>query len=326
MPQSPIAEAREKGFTIRPYRDGDEIAINRRFNEVFNLDRPLEEWRRKFASGSKPPRAMLCFDAAGDLVAHYGATELELQVGEQRVETGHSVDSFAIRRRDVVLNSAFLRTGKAFFEHYCGPGGFPLMMGFPGTRAFRLGSTKLGYVGHPIEVWRKRPEPRGSIGALRGLISRHPPIRGIDTLWRRARHLYSPGVARDAAWVTKRYLSASGRFRLVGQSRGGKTCAWAAVAMGDGLIRIADLVWDGDDLDSLRRLLGKVARFQPDAEAMEIWTPSYGPLGSALERLGWTVAPHNGGCHVAARVFDRVNLDTGIPSEIVYALGDTDLI
>lgn len=37
-------------ITIRPYEKGDECGINRAYNEIFNHNRSIEEWRWKCGS------------------------------------------------------------------------------------------------------------------------------------------------------------------------------------------------------------------------------------------------------------------------------------
>ena len=39
---------KEKGYLIRSYEKGDEVSINKGFNEVFHLKRPIAEWKWKF--------------------------------------------------------------------------------------------------------------------------------------------------------------------------------------------------------------------------------------------------------------------------------------
>ena len=54
--------------TCRPYRAGDEVAINDGFNRVFGLQRSLAEWWWKFAPDTTAPWIMLAFDEEGRIV------------------------------------------------------------------------------------------------------------------------------------------------------------------------------------------------------------------------------------------------------------------
>src|SRR5262249_17298538 len=63
-------------YRIRTYRPGDEVEINRLFNEIFGLSRTLQEWQNKFRSFGREPRIILVVDRADRIVTHYSGCEV----------------------------------------------------------------------------------------------------------------------------------------------------------------------------------------------------------------------------------------------------------
>lgn len=58
-----------KDFIVREYREGDEIEINRLFNEIFGASRSLDEWRWKFRDGPANAPVIAVAESGGQIVA-----------------------------------------------------------------------------------------------------------------------------------------------------------------------------------------------------------------------------------------------------------------
>jgi len=56
-------------ITIRSYEKGDERAINRAYNEIFNEHRSIEEWRWKFGPDANASCMMLGVDPGGEVLS-----------------------------------------------------------------------------------------------------------------------------------------------------------------------------------------------------------------------------------------------------------------
>ncbi|MGE0231463.1 MAG: hypothetical protein AB7O39_10540 [Flavobacteriaceae bacterium] len=321
-------------FTIRPFKAGDEDAINAGFNAVFGQSRSIDEWRRKFLDESSSPRIMVCLDEAGDVVAHYGATVSAFRIDGRGVAAGQIVDSYAVRRTDVVTGRAFIRTAHAFFEHFCGPGRLDIIYGFPGLRALRLGRLKLGY-DHtwPVNVWHGPGSSGLATNLWRNLVDRKRDLRTddlgqADTLWARAHGLYSPGLIRDRKWIEQRRVGIGGKvYRIATHFRRDLLSAWAIFEHTAAATHIVDLLWDGESVDCLRALLEHVAGRTIDGRPsrIQLWAPTSGYLANALRHLKWTNEIEPRGCHVGIRSFNPSIEPKLISKGFHYAFGDSDL-
>lgn len=320
---------------IRPFAPGDERAINDGFNEIFQQQRPLKEWERKFRIDGQDPKIMVCVDRAGRIVAHYGATTQIFAVNGRSFVAGQIVDSYALRRSDVVAGGLFVKTAHAFFEHFCGPGKLEIIYGFPGLRALRLGRLKLGYdFTWPVTVWRRSTQPGWLRAARQAIFPRPSPVgeetlAQADALWSRAQSAWSPGMVRDRAWLDARRIGIGGvPYEVVAQARNDALSAWAIFESSSAITRIVDILWDGRDIRCLSAILDRIAvnARQRGSLEIELWSPAFGCLAQGLGRLGWTHDDEPRGCHVGIRVFSADIEPADVSGGFHYAFGDSDLI
>ena len=82
----------------------------------------------------------------------------------------------------------------------------PLLYGFPGKRALRLGQLKLGY-GEPVPIrlWQREVTHRRLIWRKRSPQTA-PNLTAFERLWHRAAGRYPVSTIRDASWLKQRYL------------------------------------------------------------------------------------------------------------------------
>ncbi|HEX2164968.1 MAG TPA: GNAT family N-acetyltransferase, partial [Thermoanaerobaculia bacterium] len=80
---------------IRDYRPGDEEAIDRAFRRAFGAGRSLAEWAWKFPAGDGGREHVVVAVAGGEVVAHFAAQPVAVQVDGRILRAGHSVDAFA---------------------------------------------------------------------------------------------------------------------------------------------------------------------------------------------------------------------------------------
>ncbi len=73
---------------IRPYQEGDEVAINEGFNRTFGLERSLAEWQWKFAPYRNRRWIMVAVDSKGLVMAHYAAAAVRWQLDGRTVLRG----------------------------------------------------------------------------------------------------------------------------------------------------------------------------------------------------------------------------------------------
>jgi hypothetical protein len=313
---------------FRLYAPGDEVAINRGFNEAFGLSRPLREWEWKFAARPEGRWILVATGRGGEIVAHYGAVPVRFQVDGEALRAGQPVDVFCLRRPDLVHGMVFVRLVREFYRVFGAPERLALLFGFPSERPLRLGKAKMSYGDPaPVPVWRRRAAGR------RAWWTRHTARQGfdaaaIDRLWERSAPRYPVATVRDAAWFRRRYTGRPGvEYTHLSAWQRGEVRAWAVVRLLDGMARWADLVWDGRDTRSLVALdeaVGRVARRWRAAE-IEMWLANDAGAEEVFSTRGWTSAPHP---HVK---LSSLSFQPGVDGNDVVrrcylTLGDSDLV
>ena len=324
-------------IVYRPFRPGDERVINDTFNEVFGTERPLEEWLWKFP-WSPAGRSILLAFAGEELLAHYAGIPVAFQVDGRVVDAAQIVDVFSTRaaRRRFARKGVWVRTVERFFELFGEGGRHPLLFGFPGRRALRLGVLQLGYdamAPQPIVQLARGPAAVRRSG--RRWPYRAEPGRDweprLDRLWRRVRRDYPVAAVRDARRCLVRLAGRPGvryhRFVILPRLSS-EVVGFVAFRCDGGVCRWVDLVWDHDHpgaVETAAHLSAVLAR-RHGFEREELWLNG-DPAGAALlERLGFVREPQPDGLVMVARSFDE-SLDVRAMEGRVYlTMADADLV
>ena len=322
--------------TFRPYRPGDEVAINEGFNEVFGLSRSLDEWRWKFPDQPEGRFIMLALDPAGRVFAHYAAVAVPFQAQGRHVTAGQIVDIYSRREARAGLAAAhvFRATVRAFVTTFCRPERIAAAYGFPGTRHMslvRIGVASLGEAEMPplpVPVWT-RPTARRGARWPHHEVTNGFDAAAIDGLWLRAAHRYPVAVVRDAARARARFLARPGveYVHLVARRRS-VPHAWGVVRLQEASASLADLAWDGDDpraLAALDRAVGDLAR-RAGVIRTEMWLSGDPAAEEALARLGWDRGLRPDGLAMAAYTFHSELDVSAFPASFYLTMGDADLV
>lgn len=323
----------DEPLTIRPFRPGDEAAINDGFNAVFGLNRSLEEWRWKFQDGSESRWIMLAVSGDRTVCAHYGAVPVRMRVGDVTIRAGQPVDVFTrpVARRGLAAARTLKTTVDRFFAEFGHPGRLSLLFGFPGPRHLRLGLARLGYEQMPplpVRTWVRDAGRRGRW--LHG----HRVTAGFDRqaaedLWSRAAGRYWAAAVRDGDWLERRYTRRPGLDYLhLFAMRGGRAHAWCAARIGVPVTSLADLVWDGEDgraLAALDRALAGAAR-AAGAGTLAMWLMGDAAAEETFAGLGWRSGDHADGLAMVARSFDPRIDPKVLPGRVYVTMGDSDLV
>lgn len=323
-------------FEVRPFREGEEEAVNHGFNEVFGLARPVDEWRWKYTPEPEGRWILLAVDGGGEILAHYAALGVRFQAEGRSFRAGHIVDSYARRRLSLAPRGVFPATVERFFAEYGAIERLALLFGFPGTRHLRLGLAQMGY-GEPVPVaYWTRPADAPVAPPSRLLWRRYRIRRGLDAaavgrLWARSRERYPIAVVRDAAWLSRRYTDRPGveYVHLDAVLPGRRTpSAWAALRVMGESVKWADLIWDGADpraLATLDREAVGLARGAGSAK-LEMWLGGDEEAARAFAALGWRSERQPDDLHVTMRSFDPRVDARRIAVGWYYTLGDSDLV
>ena len=325
-----------EGVVFRPYRPGDEDAINHGFNEVFGTSRTLDEWRWKFppVEGGRP--IMLAF-SGDELVAHYAGIPVMFHDGARDVPAVQIVDVFSTKagRRGFSRRGVWVRTVETFFETFGASGRYPLLFGFPGRRALRLGVLQLGYDAMPPqdiaffrrERGRARTDAR-RLGYRAELIGDAEPR--LDALWRRVHGDYPVAVVRDARHISQRLSGKPGvvyhRFLIL--PRFSATPVGFVAFHTGGVCRWVDFLWDHGHPGALALIAHLGARLAATAEAAseELWLNG-DPEGAAmLEHFGFERRPEPNGLVMVARSFDPAIDVAAFDGRVSITMADADLV
>jgi hypothetical protein len=318
----------EANVTMRPYRPGDEVAINDGFNAVFGLNRSLDEWRWKFPEQPEGRFIMLASDPTGRVLAHYGAVAGRAQFGDRSVRAGQIVDAYSLK--EVRGTRVFSTCYEHFINAYGNPEGLPLMFGFPGRRHYEMGLKALKYVPiGPVPYWSRRARRRMVLPAWRFETRHGFDADGVNDLWRRVAVRYDVTIVRDAEWLARRYDGRPGvNYRHLSVWRRGQVRAWAVARAQEGVLRVAELIWDGEDggvLAVLNQALDRMASRLLCAR-LELWLGNDPSAEHALLECGWDRQPCPLDMLMVARSFDPlVDLDR-MQQSCYVTMGDSDLV
>jgi hypothetical protein len=322
---------------IRAYRPGDEVAINTGFNRVFNTSRELAEWGWKFPAEPAGRPIMLALDGE-EVLAHYAGVPVRFHVDGALWPAVQIVDVFSARsaRRVFSRRGVWVRTVEEFFSTFGASGRYPLLFGFPGRRALRLGVLQLGYDAMPPQpitylsrtVFESSSWP--SRLRYRAELARDWEPR-LDQLWSRVRLQYPAAVVRDAERALRRLAGRPGvvyhRF-LVFPRWSRVPVAWVAFRIDGGRCRWVDLLWDHRHRGALHMVsqLGRRLAGQVGAELEEIWLNGDDPGRSVLEGLGFAVADQPDGLVLVARSFsDELDVNR-LDGRVYLTMADADLV
>lgn len=320
-------------LTIRPYRPGDEVAINQGFNRAFGLHRSLEEWIWKYPAEPEGRWIMLACGRGGALLAHYGAVPVRLRVGAVTVRAGQISDQFSVPegRQGLGAASTYIKTVNTFYSEFGAPQALAVLYGFPGERALRLGLARLGYgqmQPQPIAVWHRPAGRRGRLWTGHTVRAGFDP-RSVDALWRMAGGRYRIGVQRDAAWLARRFTNRPGveYVHLIAHAHR-RPAALAVLRATKATVQWCELVWDGISsraLAALDRVAASIAR-RLGAGGLEMWLGGDPVAEAELADLGWVRGPHPDRLMMVARSFHPEIDVASFSGQFYLTMGDADLV
>ena len=259
-----------QSFKIRPYQKGDEVEINDAFNEVFEQNRSIEEWYWKYQPENGGSGIMLAVDEGGKVLAHFAGVKVLMQVDGQVGTYFHSLDSYSLKTREVLKKRIFLKTFDEYIRKYAGPWPekFPWHYGSGGGRHLQLGLLKEGMsTPVPITYLFKNINPyHRALGKYarrlvqKWLINRIPfELKEIDELWNRSSYRYKVSIIKDGTYIKRRYIAHPTRKYIYITAKGNSRIAALAVLKYDaGKLQWVDLIWDGQDFETLKALEWRV--------------------------------------------------------------------
>ncbi len=330
-------------FIIRPYRLGDEFAINEMFNEVFHQNRQIEHWYWKYRDNPYGSyKITLAFAPDGTLAAHYGGYPVRLfyypdngsyeeytalHLGDKMTRKGFRAVGFG-------RNSILSKTFRGFRDTFLRDVFFGY--GFGTHHSLRFGLLFLEYVDvEPVSF------KRASVNELRtnlnkGLIRRLNLLktRQVDTVderWTdfflRVAPFYKFLTKRDMEYLSWRYFKRPDRsYIFLVVSRMGRLKGWSVFYREGERIIWGDALFEPRDLNSVRSILSYLLKepFSAGARSIEGWLP---PRPSWWEdillSLGFKTYAEPSNLHLTGPVKDGKALS--MLKDFYYTIGDSDL-
>ena len=323
------------GVVLRPYEPGDEVEINAVFNQVFSLERSLDDWQWKFRA---EPRAIAVATSKGEVVAHAAGLPMRLRLGGQVKRVLQVVDTFSLaghRRRpewrDLWVDAmALLADGIGRAQ------GVDLMVGFPGVRARRQAVARCGYDAVPPQeltvLSRAGGRPRALVRRLgfRAELAAERDPR-LDALWAAAGPRYPVAFVHDADHAERRLSGRPGvnyhRFLILPRlSR--RPVAFVAFRVAPEAVCWVDLVWDGRRAGALELAahLSALLAGRAGVQREEMWLTGDPEAQAVLTRLGFEAAPEPRGIAMILRALDPKLDLAALDRRFYLTMADADLV
>jgi GNAT superfamily N-acetyltransferase len=316
----------EEGWLIRGFRKGDEQAIIKLFNSIFNRNRTLTQWEWEFGNNPKGQKVLVAEDE-GRIFGHIASLHRTLMVGDAEHFASLEVDGMT--HPEYARRGVFVALGKELLSQLKSEGcamalGFPNENAVPGHR--KMGALHIftpAILIKPINIENisgKMFESRwfAKMGALMGrlavgvlaaeekaaakgefVIKEITDIDGrFDNLWEKARGINSLILKRDAAYLNWRYARHPDKlYTILAVEREAKLLAWMVYRdvdmfdMKNGAI-VDMLVRPGHEQAAHALILEVVGRMkQGNVDLIACMMPEWSPYYTILRRCGFMKCP-----------------------------------
>jgi hypothetical protein len=327
------------GYTIRPYRPGDEREILELFRRSFHVERALAHWSWKYESNPEGARHVsLARDPSGRLVGQYCAYPVRLH-RDGRMHRVHQVgDTMTAPEARAVgrgPTSILARAARHFYATFC-RGSVLFNYGFNTGNIQRfsirfVGATKVEEVPfrvRDLDRWPLRPRRR-LFGGFRPVLS--PAPAELDALWRRSHRDYGALVVRDAEYLRWRYLDCPDQdYTLLGIEGRRRLAAWGVFSRREDRLVWGDLLLDPAEPGAIEPLLAaaleRLGSSGPKLNSIVGWFPPRPEwLDRLLEASGFERRPEPQQLALMVVPFDDPLAPEHCGRELFYTYGDSDL-
>jgi len=309
---------------FRTYREGDEVAINRLFEEASGVVRSLDEW-----SWLYPPeadgRVIVVAETGGGMVAHCAGNPLRVAVDERELAAVRIDGLFSPAPGDEIAE----RVAETFFENFGFSGRFSLIVA---CRRSPDDAVPPGFDEAPSRELTALTRDRAPHLRVRRLLYRAVPARDweprLDDLWHRVRQDYPVAVVRDAEGALRRFAGhPTARYQrfLIFPRFSSQAVAFVVFRCDGGRCRWVDLLWDHAHPGALELAAHISVRLvrQLDCTGEELGLAGDEEARSRLEGLGFRATEGQPAESVAIRSFDPA-LDAAAVAERLYlTMADT---
>lgn len=325
-------------IAVRPYRDGDEVAILDLFSRCFpHARRGLDhfEWKyRRDPAGNG--HISLAFDA-DRLVGHYSGYVVPFYAFGRDVlahQIGDTMTEVSVRHVGRGPTSVLGRTALDFYSRFCeGHIGFNYGFNVANIQRFSLRFLRSDRV-EPV-TWRVRdlrlhplvPLPRAERwleGCRFELVKTTGPE--WDDLFRRVAHRYRFLVRRDARYVQWRYLDCPDTtYFVVAVRKWTRLLGWIVFRIDGDRFLWGDALFDPEVPEALELTLRHVVPSYPVTKVEGWFPPRPRWFGAQLAALHFEVLPEPQDLSVMCVPFTWTGVAGAMREELYYTWGDSDL-
>jgi hypothetical protein len=267
---------------------------------------------------------------SGEIVAHFAALCVDVQVDGRRRMIGQLVDAYARRRADIIDGAVYVKLVREFYRRHGSSTDLQLLFGFPGQRHMRLGRHRLKFA-NPVlvPVWRRPAEQRRFWWPSQVHVEPTAAVQALDQLWQRAAWRYPVAAIRNGTWLERRFLRRpDNRYVHFTASLKTEIQAWGVLHVAGEVGQWADLVWDGRNDRVLAALDEAVARSAQasGANRLELWLSGDREAERILETRGWIRGAHPAQLQMTALSFDPGLSHDNFLDRFYLTTADSDLV
>jgi hypothetical protein len=134
-----------EGYILRRYKDGDEVKINKLFNEIFNKNRSMEEWSWKFRKNPfHDINLTVVAEYQGEIIGQYPLLPLLFKYDKTVLKCTTAIDNF-IHPSFRGGMKGVQRKMYEYHEEICRKEGMSFGFGFPNREHYIFGKRVLKY-------------------------------------------------------------------------------------------------------------------------------------------------------------------------------------
>ena len=309
---------------FRLYRERDEVAINRVFEEASGVARSLDEWSWLYPPEAEG-RVIVVAETGSEMVAHCAGTPLRVAVDERELAAARIDDLLSPAPGDEIAE----RAAETFFENFGFSGRFTLVVA---CRRSPDDTIPPGFDEAPSREFAVLTRDRTPRSKIRRLLYRAEPARDweprLDDLWDRVRQDYPVAVVRDAEGALRRFAGhPRERYQrfLIFPRFSSRAVAFVVFRCDGGRCRWVDLLWDHAHPGALELAAHISARLvrQLDCTGEELWLAGDEEARSRLESLGFRPTEEQPAVSMAIRSFDPELDATEIAERLYLTMADT---
>jgi hypothetical protein len=324
---------------IRPYEHWDEQEINRSFNQIFNQNRSMEEWRWKFGPGGDASCIMIGIDSNGEVISQWAEVLVPMRIDGRNIKAAQAVDGFCLDRPEFERRPTFIKTVHKFYEKYGEASKqIPFFYGTAGPRLFTVGKQAVGlkgfvsidyYCKETIRFIRPLSMVMGNYVWNAMIPETKVSLQDIDSLWESSKGRYGVTLQKNGAYFQRRYITHPLiKYMIIPSYKDNKLAGLAVLSYGARVVKLRDLLWDGRAGETVSSLLEKawnVTR-KTGAVKLEMWLNNDDGLVELLNSHGMVKEQNPYTLKLISCSFDDC-LDPGdIAGRFCLTMGDTDLL